>query len=230
MQPRSFASKATYSVAPSRPSIDDFLDEDVQETKTITPQSKQLTRSYSNPVASKQEKEASMGFLNQDALLKIGHLLHDISSDNKDKQNGKNSGKNHAGESFGRVEGNEPRFSHWSSSKLDEKVPGESLSFETNTRIASFRKTELSNDTRKAKEDQAVHRSWGSVEGIETKTDDYLIAMREKAALVIQRWYRRVKIRKTAGAAAMKRMMSAKKQELEARMSYEREEVCSLTI
>ena len=70
------------------------------------------------------------------------------------------------------------------------------------------------------------HKSWESVEDIlETKTDDYLIQLREKAATLIQRWYRRCRIRSTAGAAAMKRMMAQKKEDMETRMNAERHQV-----
>ena len=210
-------SKATFSVAPSRPSVQDFLDDDLQETKITTPRSKPFNRSISNPTSTTQKVDSSMGFLDQDALMKIGDLLHGISSENKIKDE-ERSKDHHSNEtSLMPEEG----FGHWSTKKLDKTVPDQLLLSHANQRGQSSSKQESLGKSR----GQTVDRSWGSVEGIATKTDDYLIEMREKAAIVIQRWYRRMNIRRTAGAAAMKRMMASKKQEMEARMSYEREEV-----
>ena len=45
------------------------------------------------------------------------------------------------------------------------------------------------------------------------------------AAKSIQRWWRKVLLRRRAGDAAMRRMMESKKNELEQRMSFEREQV-----
>ena len=49
---------------------------------------------------------------------------------------------------------------------------------------------------------------------------------RQRAAHVVQTWWRRVRIRKTAGAAAMKRMMEQKQTMLKERLTMERETVC----
>ena len=45
------------------------------------------------------------------------------------------------------------------------------------------------------------------------------------AAKSIQRWWRKILLRRRAGDAAMRRMMESKKNELEQRMSFEREQV-----
>jgi len=222
--PRSDMSKATFSVAPSRPSVEDFLDDDFHEAKEQAPHSKLLTRSASNPSASTQQLDSSVGLLDQDALMKIGNLLQDIKSEN-DVKDPVISKSNHSQQLHDKRESTfvpSQKFGNWSTKQLDEQ--GELLTSQANERHQVHGKSGPSASVRHNPGDHTVHRSWGSVEGIETKTDDYLIAMREKAAIVIQRWYRRVKIRRTAGAAAMKRMMAAKKQEIEARMSYENEE------
>ena len=62
-------------------------------------------------------------------------------------------------------------------------------------------------------------------QSLQYKTDDYLIFQRDNAARKIQRWYKRSKIRKTAGAAAMKRMLNSKREMMEARRSMERNQV-----
>lgn len=66
----------------------------------------------------------------------------------------------------------------------------------------------------------------------QTKTtkigDKDIIAEEEKAkaAQLIQIWWRRTRIRRTAGAAAMKRMMERKQTEIKQRLTIERERVC----
>lgn len=165
-----------------------------------------------------------MEFLDQDALTKIGNLLQDISGDNKIKGEARKENYETLGAAFA---GDEQKFDQWSSKKQDATISDAIFQTNGNKRRLSHGENVESTNARKNVDDgPTVHGSWGSVEGIATKTDDYLIAMREKAAIVIQRWYRRVKIRNTAGAAAIKRMMAAKKQEVEARMSYEQKEVC----
>ena len=218
-------SKATFSVAPSRPSVEDFLDDDFQGPKEQAPHGKLLTRSVSNPSASTEQLDSSVGLLDQDALMKIGSLLQDIRSEN-DVKDPVVPTSNHSQKFHDKRESAfmpNQKFGNWSTKQLGES--GELLTSQANERHQVYNKSGPSASVRHNPGDQTVHRSWGSVEGIETKTDDYLIAMREKAAIVIQRWYRRVKIRRTAGAAAVRRMMAAKKQEIEARMSYENEEV-----
>ena len=220
-------SKATFSVAPSRPSVEDFLDDNVQETKKATPHNKMLTRSVSNPSTSTQQLDSSIGLLDQDALLKIGNLLEDIKGENNVKGQGAISNYHSQQTRVGGANAlmSSQGFGQWSNKQLNEGEAEQLLTAQNNQRHVSCKNTKQDANARRVEKDKTVHRSWGSVEGIETKTDDYLIAMREKAAILIQKWYRRAKIRKTAGAAAMKRMMAAKKQEIEARMSYENEEV-----
>ena len=220
-------SKATFSVAPSRPSVEDFLDDNVQETSNATPHNKLLTRSVSNPSASTQQLDSSIGLLDQDALLKIGNLLDDIKGENKINDQGASS--NYHSQQI-RVGGADTLmhgrgFGQWSTKQPDGSETDQLLIAQNNQRHMSYKNAKPNANAMHVENDKTVHRSWGSVEGIATKTDDYLIAMREKAAILIQKWYRRAKIRRTAGAAAMKRMMAAKKQEIEARMSYENEEV-----
>ena len=157
--------------------------------------------------------------------MRIGNLLQDITSDNKVKGEGNVRGYQQTRLDNGDTVAPNQRFSQWSTKQQDEAQPEQLLFAQANQRRQSYNKAKLPTNARHVESDKAVHRSWGSVEGIETKTDDYLIAMREKAAIVIQKWYRRMKIRRTAGAAAVRRMMAAKKQEIEARMSYENEEV-----
>ena len=165
--------------------------------------------------------------LDQDALLKIGNLLEDIKGENNVKGQGAISNYHSQQTRVGGANALMPSqgFGQWSNKQLNEGEAEQLLTAQNNQRHVSYKNTKQDANSRRVEKDKTVHRSWGSVEGIETKTDDYLIAMREKAAILIQKWYRRAKIRKTAGAAAMKRMMAAKKQEIEARMSYENEEV-----
>ncbi|XP_065066186.1 centrosomal protein of 131 kDa-like isoform X2 [Rhopilema esculentum] len=221
--PRSDTSKATFSVIPPRPSVDEFLDSEVRETKKESPRRNELARSFSNP-ARYEDQSASVGFLDQAALSKIGHLLENISNDSKLSDVRKEPEFDKPSKSFGNKTSATTDSNHWPNYKEDGGDPEDLLFSQANKRATKTRDSKTHVNSKVGGGKSTVHRSWGSVEGIETKTDDYLIARREKAAIVIQRWYRRVKIRKTAGAAAMKRMMDAKRKEVEARMSYEKEE------
>ena len=224
LQPRSDTSKATFSVIPPRPSVDEFLDPEVRETRKESPN--ELARSFSNP-AKYEDQSASVGFLDQAALSKIGDLLENISNDSKRSDVRKEPEFDKPSKLFGNRTSATTDSNHWPNDQGDGGDPEDLLFSQANKRATKMRDSKTHVNSKVGSGKSTVHRSWGSVEGIETKTDDYLIARREKAAIVIQRWYRRVKIRKTAGAAAMKRMMDAKRKEVEARMSYEKEEVIS---
>ena len=63
-----------------------------------------------------------------------------------------------------------------------------------------------------------------SVENV-VRQNDILTLKRENAAKYIQVWWQKVRIRKTAGAAAMRRMMENKQHEMKTRLSVEREKV-----
>ena len=214
---------------PQRPSIEDFIDSDNLHNSA---HKQEFRRSFSNP-DEHEKKSAATSFLDQTDLRKIGDLLQDISNDKNYKEpNAKDilSSRGYSSASKAKVTQDEERTQTLCSEKAGITsqrlaIAGQRSHPQFNE-IRSDASDKESAEIAASKKIASVHRSWGSVEGIETKTDDYLIAMREKAAIVIQRWYKKARIRRTAGAAAMRRMMANKKQELETKMSYEREQVC----
>eukprot|EP00112_Aurelia_sp_Birch-Aquarium-sp1_P016749 Seg382.12 transcript_id=Seg382.12/GoldUCD/mRNA.D3Y31 product="Centrosomal protein of 131 kDa" protein_id=Seg382.12/GoldUCD/D3Y31 len=225
--PRSDSSKATFNMIPQRPSIEDFIN---SENLQNSPHKQEFGRSLSNPDG-REKQSAATSFLDQTDLRKIGDLLQDISSDKNYKvPNAKDILSSRGYYSAAKATQDEQKGQRLYPEKTGitgqrSAITGQRSHPQLNEFRSDASDTESVEITADKKSKIAsVHRSWGSVEGIETKTDDYLIAMREKAAIVIQRWYKKARIRRTAGAAAMKRMMASKKQELETRMSYEREQ------
>ena len=79
---------------------------------------------------------------------------------------------------------------------------------------------------------QAAHEKFGLLhnENIDSSIEaDKMEMLNDRrqifAAESIQRWWRKVLLRRRAGDAAMRRMMESKKNEIEQRMSFEREQV-----
>ena len=198
---------------PARPSVEDFLFDKKLNDDSNFPAKKKIEKKHKNADSDSDEHHESIAFLSQDELRKI-QKLPQSSPRKKDQHLRGFLEEFHAGGgSFFDKDSKEPAAERFKPKQH-------------NNRPDSTENSDARKVVRKSSRDEnSVHKSRGSVEDIKKKTDDYLIEMREKASVVIQRWYRRTKIRNTAGAAAMKRMMANKKEELQARFTYERDQV-----
>lgn len=127
---------------------------------------------------------------------------------------------------FGCGDGNENYQSEIPSSEKDnEHFANKSLN-KPRLRNALLSSQNLSSKKHSSGYDKMKYKSMRTTETTVNDKEE----QRLKAAQLIQIWWKRTRIRRTAGAAAMKRMMENKQMEIKQRLTMERERVCKCKV